>query len=59
MAKRTKIEEHFTPCPMNPTWVAKMLSVLPEGSQGKLAKYKKCPNVEAELERIRKAMGGE
>mgnify|MGYP000648559848 CR=1 FL=1 len=33
-------------CPLNPKWAARMLEL---GIEGKLAKFKKCPNVLEEM----------
>jgi len=35
-------------CPKNPTWLARMLEVLPPGLRGKLAVYENCPAVQEE-----------
>jgi len=55
MAKElNKKAEHSIPCPPNPRWVAKMLTIYPPGVAKKLEPYRKCPNVAKEIERILK-----
>jgi len=33
-------------CPRDPTWLRRMLEVLPPGLRGKLAVYESCPSVQ-------------
>ena len=41
--KETEVSKN---CPLNPKWAARMLEM---GIEGKLAKFKKCPNVLEEM----------
>jgi len=41
--KESEISKH---CPLNPKWAARMLEM---GIEGKVAKFKKCPNVLEEM----------
>lgn len=52
MAEVKKEVGHPVPCPVNPRWVAKMLTVYPKGMAKKLEPYRNCPNVVKEIEKI-------
>ncbi|MBE0479112.1 hypothetical protein IBX65_08380 [Candidatus Aerophobetes bacterium] len=51
--------DHPVPCPPNPRWVAKMLTVYPKGVAKKLEPYRNCPNVAKEIEKILNEEGRE
>ena len=54
MAEENKQALSYPTPPLNPRWVAKMLTLYPKGMAKKLEPYRNCPNVAKEIEKILK-----